>query len=215
MQKWKKDPKLYDCPMINDKHQKRKKLDYSNVYKKEFLESDPLRDWESIDRCKWLWNWALEKIDDKFDDSWCTVLDCGTKDGKFPEYLHTQNIAAIGIEYSDSYVEYSQNLGRPVIKGDVCNLDFDDNKFDFVFSHHLHGLTSDYWKALQEMFRVSKKYMIALNQVPGNPKKHYSYIDSSKIFHDFIEENKCKVLWNDYLDTGYPNEWVIFLEKNE
>ena len=48
-----------------------------------------------------------------------------------------------------------------------------------------------------------------------NEKKHYSYIDSPQIFYQFVENNQCSVIYNDYLDTGFENEWVFFIKKNE
>lgn len=211
-QEWKTNEKLYNAPTRKEKFQLTKELDYEKVYVDKFLNCDPLKDWPSIDRCIWLWDWAIDKINAKKIIHW-KVLDVGSKDGKFPEYLNERSIDAIGIDFSESYVDYAQDKGRRVFYGDACHMYFKKDYFDFVFSHHLHGLVSNYLKALQEMFRVTNKYMIALNQVPGNPKKHYSYIDSPQIFHDFAESVECKVLYNDYLDTGYSNEWIIFLEK--
>ena len=51
MQKWKTDSNLHSCDTKKEKGQIIKKLDYNNVYINEFLDSDPLKDWESIDRC--------------------------------------------------------------------------------------------------------------------------------------------------------------------
>ncbi len=215
-QRWKTDEKLYGAPTEVNGKQINKKLDYETVYTKEFLDCDPLRDWESIDRCIWLWEWAIEKAVRWQGDilDW-KVLDVGTKDGQFVEYLVNNSIDGIGIDFSLPYVEYAKSKGREVYHGDACHMTFEENTFDFVFAHHVHGLMPDYLKGLQEMFRVSKKYMIALNQVPGNPRKHYSYIETPQIFHDFAESVDCNVIHNDYLDTGWSNEWVIFLEKNE
>jgi SAM-dependent methyltransferase len=215
-QKWKTDASLYDAPTEKDGVQVKKKLDYDTTYRKEFLDSDPLRDWESIERCKWLWEWAIEQIDD--DPMNWAVLDVGTKDGQFPEWLREQSIMGLGLEYSESYVRYAVNKGRPVKYGNACAMEFDDDVFDFVFSHHLHGLLPDYAKGIEEMMRVSRKYMLCLNQVPGNPRKHYSYIDSPTIYHNFVEfgahtVGPFEVLYNDYLDTGFNNEWVLFVKK--
>lgn len=221
MQKWKKDPKLHSCETEKKGFQVTKKLDYSTTYKKEFLESDPLRDWESIERCKWLFNWCRRMIENKHTNLpkrpiFESVLDIGTKDAQFPAWLRDEvgMKVVLGVEYSEEYVRYAINKERPIIWGNACDLNsFDDNEFDLVFSHHLHGLTPDYQKALDEMFRVSRSYMVALNQVPGNKRKHYSYIGSPEIFHDFVRRQPCKVIYNDYLDTGYKNEWVIFVRK--
>jgi len=153
---------------------------------------------------------------DKFDgpDAVLSVLDCGTKDAQFPEWLRDNGYMSIGIEVSEPYVKYAVSKGRPIQYADVCAMPYADNEFDMVFSHHLHGLTPDYYLALEEMYRVSKKYMVALNQVPGNKKKHYSYISKPTIFLDFAKDHDCTVILNHFLKTGYSNEWVIFLEKN-
>jgi SAM-dependent methyltransferase len=212
MQKWKIDPLLHSCPVEKDGVQIKKKLDYEKVFVEEFLNKDPLKDWESFSRCKRLFEWA--KAQDNIEV--VSILDVGTKDGQFPTWLEEIGYKAIGIEISKPYVEYAQSKKRHVEYGDVCNLKYEDNTFDMVFSHHVLGLTSDIKKALSEMYRVSKRYIISLAEVPGNKKKHYSYIDSPQIFHDFVEHTKCTVLYNNYLpETGYKNEWVIFVEKGK
>jgi SAM-dependent methyltransferase len=212
-QKWKTDESLYGAETEVMGDQITKKLDYDTVYRKEFLDSDPVKDWDSVSRCIWLWEWALEFTEENPIDWY--VLDVGTKDCQFPMHLVETGTMAVGVEYSKEYVDYADKLGRPIVYGDACNLGFEDDTYDLVFSHHVHGLVSDYRKALDEMYRVSSKYMIALNQVPGNPRKHYSYINSPQIFHKFVEDKGCRVIYNDYLDTGFINEWVIFVEKNE
>lgn len=214
MQKWKIDSSLHSC----ERKAGKKVLDY-HTYVKEFLDSDPIRDWESIERCKDLWFWSLKLIPGSLSEE-RKILDVGTKDGQFPEFLQLDGFKnSIGIEISQDYISYARNdKNRPVIYGDVCNLPEEwTDRYDYVFSHHVLGLTSDYQKALDEMYRVTKPggNMITLNQCPGNEKKHYSYIDSPQIFYQFIENNQCSVLYNDYLDTGFEKEWVFFIKKNE
>jgi SAM-dependent methyltransferase len=218
MQRWKTDPTLRDCPREEQGHQKKKLMNYEDVYIEEFLNQDPMRDWESIDRCRYLWNWCMTTLYNKWPHelpkTW-KILDIGTKDGQFPQWLReTGHEQAMGTEISGPYVDYAKEKGRPVVWGDVCNMDvsWTDN-FDFVFAHHVLGLTPDYMKALEEMYRVTNKYMVALNQVPGNKQKHYSYIGSPDIFYEFVENNPCEVIWNDYLETGFKNEYVIFVRK--
>lgn len=217
-QKWKEDPELHSCKRVWDSTTTiaRKDLDYDTIYKDEFLESDPLRDWESIDRCIDLWEWAI-KLSGADPKDFC-VLDCGTKDGQFPEWLTRRTKGAIGIEYSDEYVKYARDKGRPVVKGDVCDLQLDDYTYDFVFSHHLLGLTSNYLLGLEEMWRVTKPggYMLTLNDVPGNIKKHYSFIDSAKIFEDFIESKDDieSIFWNGKWTKVSPKEYVLFIRKS-
>jgi ubiquinone/menaquinone biosynthesis C-methylase UbiE len=211
MQKWKTDKSLNSCPTFKDGNQIIKNLDYSTTYRNEFLESDPLRDWESFERCKFLWNWAIKQIDVNEIER---VLDCGTKDCQLPSYLCEIGFNAVGLEYSDEYFQYAKSKDRPVIKGDACDMEFDDNSYDFVFSHHMLGLVSDNMKALQEMFRVTDKHLLVLSMIPGNPKKHFSYMPDNKLFNQFIDSVDCEIMYNDYLNTGIKNEYVIFIRKN-
>ena len=217
VQRWKEDHSLHSCEREQEGVISKKILEYNTIYKEEFLESDPLRDWESIDRCINLWEWAIEisGIDPK---DFC-VLDCGTKDGQFPEWLLSRVRGAIGLEYSEKYVEYARSKHRPVVWGDVCNMDFHDNTYDFVFSHHLLGLTSDYKKGLEEMWRVTKPggYMITLNDVPGNQRKHYSYIEDNSIFNNFLDfhfDEILSVFWNDFWEKVSEKEYVLFVRKS-
>lgn len=221
MQKWKEDPTLFNCETVRDGYEERKELDYDTTYVDEFLNQDPLRDWESIDRCKALWFWALRKAELELEDiKNFKILDCGTKDGQFVEFLDGSVEESLGLEYSLPYVKWASEKGRAVLYGDVCKMTEMykwENHFDFVFSHHLLGLTPDYYGALKEMFKVTKPggLMVTCNDIPGNPRKHYSYIESSKIFNQFIFESNLKVIHNERWNPDFPREWVIFIRKGE
>lgn len=213
IQKWKTDPSLYGCERTEDG---KKKLDYEKIYVDEFLNADPLRDWESIDRCKALWLWGLRiaKLNNRVQEM--SVLDCGAKDGQFTAWLEPMVKRSLGIEISEPYVKYCQERNRNVIYGDVCNMPEEwADRFDFVFSHHLLGLVPDYSKGLTEMFRVTKPggYMLTCNDVPGNPKKHYSLIEDESIFQDFCMKNECEVLFNGRWNEHMEKEWVLFVRK--
>jgi len=221
MQKWKEDPGLHSCERNEKGNQKIKSLNYEKVYIKEFLESDPVRDWESIDRCKELWFWAMDLIDANPSD-W-SVLDVGTKDAQFPEWLIKDYVVekALGCEIASDYIKYGESKKRPIVYADACNLpEIWTKSFDVVFSHHLLGLVPDYLKGLNEMWKCVKPggFMLTLNDVPGNPRKHYSLIENSQIFMDFMGQddvvNSYPVLaHNDYWNTNFPKEWVFFIQK--
>lgn len=212
MQKWKQDPELYGCDRDGDN---RKKLDYYSTYVKEFLSSDPLRDWESIERCKELWNFF---IDITVEFGHFKILDAGTKDGQFPKWRVEEGDYCIGIEIDDNYVEYAQSRKRPVIKGDVCNIKFDNNIFDIVFSHHVLGLCPSYFRAYNEMLRVCKPYgyVVTLADVPGNPKKHYSMVFSVEEVKNIIDSCGVgyEIVYMDYWHSKRKTELVTILRKS-
>jgi len=224
VQKWKTDASLHSCETVENDGQINKKLNYETTYKDEFLEADKIKDWPSIGRCIELWEWFGGKSwFRKHLDNIIRVLDVGTKDGAFTEYLNKQKLTeCIGVEYSDKYVKYAKSKGRNIQKGDVCNLHFYDNLFDVVFSHHVLGLVSNYKKALLEMIRVTKVggYMVTLNSIPGNRRKHYSYIDNKDIIDRWLKSpdfSNCKVVFFDYKPYGknHQNEFIIILQKTE
>jgi len=205
--KWKHTPSLYDCERDESN---RKKLKYGE-YINEFLSCDPIRDWESIVGCINLWYFAMTKI--KTDVK--TVLDAGTKDGQFTEYLNGKGYNCTGIEIDDNYVKYAQSKKRKVVKNDICNMTFEDNTFDVVFSHHVLGLCPDYQKAYSEMIRVCKPegHIITLNQIPGNKRKHYCLIESPYQVTVMIEAcSPTKTIFFDYVNES-KKEFVVMLKK--
>jgi len=209
-QKWKQDPSLYDCP----RKEGRKEMDYAGVYVDEFLSTDPLRDWESIDRCKVLWDWSMERTEGEIRK----VLDCGTKDGQFPEWLVSKGIDAVGVEIAPEYVAWAKERNRPVEYGDVCSLEYQDESFDMVFSHHLLGLVSNWYKGLSEMYRVVRKggYLVTLNDIPGNKRKHYSYIGRMEEVNNMLLRKEMAgnhVVYKGTNPNGMEPEKIIFLRK--
>jgi len=218
-QKWKTDPTLYDCDVEEIDGQVKKKLDYENTYVKEFLDADPLRDWESFDRCKDLWNWCMSKLENPDISKW-RVMDCGTKDCQFPEWLLDKVEYAVGIEISEPYVKYAQERNRPIIDVDVCDIEFTDESFDFMFAHHLLGLTQDFRKGLAEMYRVLKVggFMVTLDNIPGNKRKHYSYVDSMDTVKEWLKGEDFEGHEILYFDRNPYNkdlvgEVILFMEK--
>lgn len=208
MQKWKTDPKLFNVERTEDG---KKKLDYETTYIKEFLSADPLRDWESIKGCKELWKFLLDKV--SIDDN-ISVLDVGTKDGQFPEWLNDNGYNSYGIDVDPKYVDYAREKKRPVYYGNICDSDIKINTFDVVFNHHVLGLTPSITKAFQEILRICKRngFVISLFHLPGNPKKHYSLINSVDELNCIL--NKCPthdVIYGDYWKNN--QEYVSILKK--
>ena len=231
MQKWKTDVSLHSCKTVTKKDgQVVKKLDYETTYKDEFLESDPLRDWESIEGCKDLFKFCFNKTlglsTKQLSELDYSFLDCGTKDCQMPVWVNgSYGWKSKGVEISDSYVKYAKEKGRPIKKGDVCNLpEKYTGKWDVVFSHHLLGLVSDYYKGLTEMFRCVRPggYLITMNHVPGNHKKHYSYISDISVYDRWLKRVGLnpheKIFYGQsplQKDNGVSREIIVFLKKLE
>lgn len=223
MTKWREIPELRDCERYRTPDgQLRKDIDYYEDYLDPFLDSDPVRDWESFERCKRLFQFCEEKVGGFEEGSY--ILDCGTKDGQFPEWLCEIGHDAVGIEIADSYINYAISRGRPVEFGDVCDLDFESETFDIVFSHHLLGLVSDYFIGMSEMFRVLKPggYFITLNGIPGNPKKHFNVIESTGVYDVWLTKRELNPHTMIFYDQNpyqqnkeaEEKEIIIFMRKD-
>lgn len=209
MTAWKTNKELCECPRNKEK---KKEMDYYTTYVDNFLKGDELRDWESFNRCKELWDFLHEKY--TFRKKRLKVLDCGTKDGQFTEWLNKKGHDCLGIEIDDRYVKYAQLKNRNVIKGDICNIESKSKNYDLTFAHHVMGLTPDYGKSIQEMVRVTKSggIIIFCNQIPGNPKKHFQLIQTPKEVEKMLE--KCynhKII---YFDFWRKDEHVGILRRS-
>ncbi len=77
------------------------------------------------------------------------------------------------------YVTFDMNSPIAKIKGDICNLPFSENQFDFVLCNHVLEHVNDDIAAMLELFRVLKKNGVAILQVPIDLTKNKTYEDST------------------------------------
>ena len=64
------------------------------------------------------------------------------------------------------YITFDLESPLADIKGDICNLPFNDNQFDYILCNHVLEHVYDDQMAMNEIFRVLKKGGIAILQVP-------------------------------------------------
>ena len=78
-----------------------------------------------------------------------------------------------------NYTTYDLNSPLADIKGDICNLPFKENSFDFILCNHVLEHINDDKKAMKELYRVLNKNGTAILQVPINQKSRKTFEDSS------------------------------------
>ena len=78
-----------------------------------------------------------------------------------------------------NYTTFDLNSPLADIKGDICNLPFKKNSFDFILCNHVLEHINDDKKAMKELYRVLNKNGTAILQVPINQKSSKTFEDSS------------------------------------
>jgi len=78
-----------------------------------------------------------------------------------------------------NYTTFDLNSPLADIKGDICNLPFKKNSFDFILCNHVLEHINDDRKAMKELYRVLNKNGTAILQVPINQKSSKTFEDSS------------------------------------
>lgn len=91
------------------------------------------------------------------------VLDVGCGTGNFSIKLAKMGCEVVGVDVSTEMLKIarekarSENLKIEFLEMDACDLDFEDETFDGVFSMATLEFIYDHQKAIDEMFRVLKK----------------------------------------------------------
>jgi len=94
------------------------------------------------------------------------LLDVGCGNGFFTFYF--DKICDVhGVDYSEKMLEMNPVKNTSIM--DASDLKFEDNSFDVVFCHALLHHVESIVKVIQEMRRVSRKYVIILEPNRNNP----------------------------------------------
>lgn len=100
-----------------------------------------------------------------------SILDVGAGEGFTLEKLRTAKVGKKleGIEYMDEAIELGKKTNPKVLlkKGDIYQLPYKQNEFDVVLCTEVLEHLEDPEKALHELKRVSKKYILL--SVPNEP----------------------------------------------
>jgi len=131
-----------------------------------------------------------------------------------PEELSTNNgHDCLGLDFDENYVKYAKSKDRNVVQGNICDLQFKDNTFDVVFSHHVFGLCPDYKKAYDECLRVCKPngWVVTENMVPGNRRKHFHYIVNHTQILNMLDECSNHLL--EFFDYPFEKTHLVVIMK--
>ncbi len=140
-------------------------------------------------------------------------LEVGCGNGKNMIYRKDLNLK--GIDICDNFVKICKEQNLDVIQGDMTNLPYENNSFDFVFCiaalHHLNTIELRI-KAINEMFRVCKQggkvfvYVWALEQ-PADSKRKFTKSDEMVSWKSTEDDNIYYRYYHIYVKGELLNEF--------
>lgn len=146
------------------------------------------------------------------------LLDVGCGNGFF-SYHFDQVCDTVGVDFSEKML--AKNPIAQKLLMDASHLSFQDLAFDMVFCHALLHHVDNIDEVLQEMRRVSRKYVVVLEPNRNNPlmflfsalvpeeRKALSF--SIGYLRKKLEENKLKVTASFSHGMTVPNKTPAFL----
>lgn len=195
MEKWKEKPELVNCENTFVNNQHIKNIEYSDFLTYFYGNIEP-RDYDNLLSSKLeIFKQAMKsiyerKFDKKENFKEYTLLDVCCKDGRFVEEAKTAELIKQGFntEMTDAWVKYGKKKKRNIKLEDPMALSYEDNEFDIVYAYKLFGYVKDNKKVLQELVRVSKKYIIILSdEFKGHRNLKYATTDRVSFYGEWID----------------------------
>jgi ubiquinone/menaquinone biosynthesis C-methylase UbiE len=159
-----------------------------------------------------VWNSVKIFLDSLESNSKILELGCGN--GK--NMLYRKDLDFIGIDISIEQVKICNNKNLNVIEGNIINLLFDDNKFNYMICiatyHHLDN-DNHRQKALYEMYRCLKPNGLILLSVLAMEqplKSKFKFTDKDSIV---LWNNKYKRYYHIYKENDLKEE-ILRLNPN-
>jgi len=165
----------------------------------------------SLERHRLLWLYL--KNDSEFFNSNLKILHIA------PEQAFFKIFKSLNLK---NYVTFDLNSPLADIKGDICNMPFENNFFDFILCNHVLEHIEDDKKAMEELFRVLNKNGTAILQVPIDLEKKKTYEDLNiKTKKDRMEKfgqyDHVRIYGRDYFDrlerVGFRVEQNTYAKK--
>jgi ubiquinone/menaquinone biosynthesis C-methylase UbiE len=167
-------------------------------------------------------NWDLSEINpDSFFHGWFKnkkgkFLEAGSGIGNYVVIFSKLGFQVTGVEIDKKRIALAkENLRKykvkaKIIQGDIRDLDFKDNSFDYVFSHGVVEHFPETQTALKELNRVLKKKGEAMISVPNT----YTFFTLTKLLQITIDKIFKTNLWKGGYETSFSiSQFKKMLEK--
>lgn len=148
----------------------------------------------SLERHRLLWLYL--KNETEFFNKKLKVLHFAPEQAFYKRFRNLPNL---------DYTTTDLNSPLADVKADICDLPFEDEKFDFILCNHVLEHIPDDKKAMQELYRILKPGGTAILQIPQELDREVTFQDDSitdpkeraKIFGQY---DHVRVYGRDYFD---------------
>jgi len=113
-------------------------------------------------QAEWLKSWHIHMVNSMMSDA-ISALEVGSGCGYVMDSFR-DILSVIGIDSSISEVQCANKRGMHTIYGDATALPFPDRSFDLVYANYLLMWNKNPEDIIEEMRRVSKKYVAILSE---------------------------------------------------
>ena len=123
----------------------------------------------------------------------------------------------VGVEPNEYTVELAKESGVRALKGNVFNLEFEDSRFDLVFTAGvlIHIALDDLPTAISEIYRVSKRYILAAEYFDENETQiHFLGRDDLLWKRDFLGHYQAQFPDLNLVQSGYWEKEYGFIRTN-
>jgi ubiquinone/menaquinone biosynthesis C-methylase UbiE len=148
-----------------------------------------------------------------------SILECGP--GTYIDYnlyFKNSNKKYSAIDITDKVVNNGLENGIEASLSSIEDIQKNDNEYDLVYCRHVLEHQDFYQKSIQEMVRVSKKYVVVIfwllseeenNQINYDDKEYlYHNIYSRKNIEKYLESKRVKFKWE-----FAHNDKILIIEK--
>jgi len=124
----------------------------------------------SLERHRLLWLYLQRETDFFTKVATQKLLHFAPEQAFYKRFKHQKNL---------QYLTTDLNSPLADVKADICNLPFDDNRFDIIFCNHVLEHIPDDIKAMSELYRILKPGGWAIFQVPLDNNRQITFEDNS------------------------------------
>jgi SAM-dependent methyltransferase len=124
----------------------------------------------SLERHRLLWLYLQNETDFFTSKTKKSVLHFAPEQEFYKRFKKQSNIAYTTTDLLSPLAD---------VKADICNLPFEDNRYDIIFCNHVLEHIPDDTKAMQELYRVLKPGGMGIFQIPQDLSRTITFSDDS------------------------------------